>query len=178
MLHYILHYNSAVLICQYCLNSSLGYAEKSDPAVMAEPDRGLYLVFQVVHVGSFRCDKGIKCELCAEAEASDEAVEGGFSVNGGPSINVLDEPFLFLAGEFIREEVLAFVQRLHIELHLFILLGVSRLRVDIAVVKLFDKTIHGSFSLIFSEKPVRPCRKNVVFSIVYVRVLSGKLYPL
>ena len=120
---------------------------RSGPAVMAEPDRGLYLVFPVIRVRCFRYNEGIECELCAEAEAGDEAVEGGFTVDGCPGIDVLEEPFLLLAGEFIREEVLAFVQCLHIALHLFILLRASRLWVYIAVVKLFDKTIHGSFSL-------------------------------
>lgn len=127
--------------------------EKSGSAVLAEPDRGLYPVFQVVHIGHLRSDESIERELCAEAEAGDEAVEGGFTVDGCPSIDILKEPFLFLSGELIREEVLAFVQRLHIVLHLFILLGASRLRVDIAVVKLFDKTIHGSFSLILVRNP-------------------------
>ena len=126
----------------------------------------LYLVFQIIRIGCFRCDESIERELCAEAEAGDEAVEGGFTVDGCPCIDILKKTFLFLASEFIREEVLAFVQCLHIVLDLFILLGASCLRVNIAIVKLFDKTIHGSFSLIFSEKPVRPCRKNVVFSIV------------
>ena len=79
--------------------------------------------------------------MCTEAEAGDEAVVGGLGVDGWPGIDVLEEPFLLLAGELIREEVLAFVQRLHIALHLFVLLGASRLRVDIAVVKLFDKTL-------------------------------------
>ena len=90
-----------------------------------------------------RCNEGIECELRAQAEAGDEAVECGLAVDGCPGIDVLEEAFLFLAGKLIREEVLAFVQRLHIALHLFILLGASRLRVNIAVVKLFDKTIHG-----------------------------------
>ena len=114
------------------------------PCRMAEPDRGLYLVFQVVRVGCLRSDEGIERELCSEAEAGDEAVEGGFSVDGCPGIDILEESFLLLTGEFIREEDLTFVQRLHIMLHLFVLLGAARLRVDIAVVKLFDKTIHGS----------------------------------
>ena len=69
---------------------------------MTEPDRRLYLVFQVIGVGCFRCDESIKRELCAEAEAGDEAVEGGFAINGCPGINVLDESFLFLTGELIR----------------------------------------------------------------------------
>ena len=120
---------------------------------MAEPDLCLYLVFQVIRVRCFRCDEGIKRELCAEAEAGDEAIEGGFAVDGCPGIDILDKPFLFLAGELIREEVLAFVQRLHIALHLFVLLGASLLRVDIAVVKLFYKTIHGSFSLVLVRNP-------------------------
>ena len=152
--------------------------EKSGPAVMADADRGLYLVFQIVLIWCLRRDEGIKCKLCAEAEAGDEAVEGGLTVDGCPGINILEETFLLLAGELIREKILAFVQRLHIVLHFFVLLGASRLRINIAVVKLFDKTIHGSFSLIFIEKPVRPCRKNIVFSMVFVRVLSGKFYPL
>ena len=50
--------------------------KKFGSAVMAEPDRGLYLVFQVVRVRSFRCDKCIERELRAEAEACDEAVDG------------------------------------------------------------------------------------------------------
>ena len=49
---------------------------------MAEPDRGLYLVFQVVRRGCFRGNKGIERELGAEAEAGDEAIEGGLSVDG------------------------------------------------------------------------------------------------
>ena len=106
-------------------------------------------VFQIVHIRRFRGGEGIECELCAEAEAGDEAVKGGLSVDGCPGIDVLEEAFLFLVGKLIREKVLAFVQRLHIVLHLLILLRASRLRVDIAVVKLFDKTIHGSFSLFY-----------------------------
>ena len=120
---------------------------------MAEPDRGLYLVFQVVHIGRLRSDESIERELCAEAEAGDEAVEGGFAVDGCPGIDVLEESFLFLVGKLIREEVLAFVQRLHIALDLFVLLRASRLRINIASVKLFDKTIHGSFSLILVRNP-------------------------
>ena len=115
---------------------------------MTEPDRRLYLVFQVIGVGCFRCDESIKRELCAEAKAGDEAVEGRFAVDSCPCIDVLEKAFLLLAGELVRKEVLAFVQRLHIALHLFVLLGASRLWIDIAVVKLFDKTIHGSFSLL------------------------------
>ena len=79
----------------------------------------------------------------------DDLGKGGLSVDGCPGIDVLEEAFLFLVGKLIREKVLAFVQRLHIVLHLLILLRASRLRVDIAVVKLFDKTIHGSFSLFY-----------------------------
>ena len=123
------------------------------PCRMAEPDRGLYLVFQIVRVGCFRCDKGIERELCAQAEAGDEAVECGLAVDGCPGIDVLEKAFLFLAGELIREEVLTFVQCPHIVLNLLVLLGASRLRVDIAVVKLLDKTIHGSFSLILLRNP-------------------------
>ena len=95
----------------------------------------------------FRGDEGIECELCAEAEAGDEAVEGGFTVDGCPGIDVLDKPFLLLTGEFIRKEIFAFVQRLHIVLHLFILLKAASLRINIAVIELFNKTCHGSFSL-------------------------------
>ena len=114
---------------------------------MAEPDRGLYFAFQIICVGCFRCDEGIECELRAEAEAGDEAVEGEFPVDGCPGIDVLEESFLLRAGELIREEVFAFVQRLHIALDLFILLEAASLRVDIAVVELFYKICHGSFSL-------------------------------
>lgn len=98
MLHYILHCNSVVLICQYCLNSSIGYAEKSGAAVMAEPDRCLYLVFQVVRVWCLRGNEGIKCELCAEAETGDEAIEGRLSVNRCPGIGILDKAPLFFTG--------------------------------------------------------------------------------
>ena len=136
--------------CDIFTNFFLNFAdktEKSGPAVWQSWIVVLYLVFQVVCVGCLRSDESIERELCAEAGAGDEAVEGGFTVDGCPGIDVLEEPFLLLAGELIREEVLALVQRLHIALDLFVLLGASRLRVDIAVVKLFDKTIHGSFSL-------------------------------
>ena len=114
---------------------------------IAEPDLGLLFVFQIICVGRRRCNEGIECELCAKAEAGDEAIEGGFAVDGCPGIDVLDEPLLFLSGEFIRKEVFAFVQRLHISLHLFILLEAARLRVNIAVIELFYKICHGSFSL-------------------------------
>lgn len=120
---------------------------------MAEPDRGLLFVFQIVHIWSFRGDKGIERELCAEAEAGDEAIEGGFAIDGCPRIDILEEPFLFLSGKLICEEVLAFVQRLHIALDLFVLLGASRLWVDIAVVKLFYEICHGSFSLFSLRNP-------------------------
>ena len=40
----------------------------------------LLFVIQVVRVWRFRCDKGIECKLCAEAEADDEAVEGGLAI--------------------------------------------------------------------------------------------------
>ena len=113
---------------------------------MAEPDRGLYLVFQVVHIGRLRSDESIERELSAEAKAGDEAVEGGFAVDGCPGIDILDKAFLFLAREFIREEVFVTGERLHITLHRFILFeGVSG-RVEVAVVKLFDKTVGGSLS--------------------------------
>ena len=122
---------------------------QNNPALplLAEPDCLLYFVFQVVGVRCFRCNESIECELCAEAEAGDEAVKAGLSVDGCPGIDVLEESFLLLAGELIREEVFAFVQRLHIVLHLLILLRASRLRVDIAVVELFYEICHGSFSL-------------------------------
>ena len=61
----------------------------------------LYFVFQIVHVGCFRGNKGIESELCAEAEAGNEAVEGGLAVDGSPGIDILEEAFLFLAGETI-----------------------------------------------------------------------------
>lgn len=114
---------------------------------MAEPDRGLLFVFQIVHIWSFRGDKGIERELCAEAEAGDEAVKGGLSVDGCPGIDVLDESFLLLAGELIREEVLVIGEDLHISLDLFVLLGAASLRIDIAVAELFYEICHGSFSL-------------------------------
>ena len=66
---------------------------------MAEPDRGLLFVFQIIRIGCFRCDEGIECELRAEAEAGDEAVEGGFAVDGCPGIDVLKETFLFRTGD-------------------------------------------------------------------------------
>ena len=111
---------------------------------MAEPDCGSYFVFQIVRVWRFRCDEGIECELCAEAESGDEAVEGGLSIDRGPSIDILDESFLLLAGELIREEVLVIGKYLHIALHLFVLFGTSSLRVDITVVELFYKICHGT----------------------------------
>ena len=114
---------------------------------MAEPDRCLYLVFEVVCVRSFRCDEGVECELRAQAKAGDEAVEGRFTVDGCPGIDVLDESFLLLTGELIREEVLVIGEDLHISLHLFILLKAASLRIDIAVVELFYEICHGSFSL-------------------------------
>ena len=114
---------------------------------MAEPDCGSYLVFQVIRVRCFRCDEGIECKLCTEAEAGDKAVEGGFAVDGCPGVDVLDEPFFLLAGELIREEILAIGKNLHIALDLFILLEAASLRVDITVVELFYKICHGSFSL-------------------------------
>lgn len=104
----------------------------------------LYFVFQVVGVRCFRCNESIECELCAEAEAGDEAVKGGLSVDGCPGIDVLEESFLLLAGELIREEVFAFVQRLHIALYLFILFEAASLRVDIAVVELFYEILNRS----------------------------------
>ena len=94
--------------------------EKSGPAVVAEPDCLLYLVFQIVRVGCFRCNEGIECELRAEAEAGDKAIEGGLAVDGCPDINILEETFLLLAGELIREEVLIVGKRLHIMLHPFV----------------------------------------------------------
>ena len=107
----------------------------------------LYFVFQVVGVRCFRCNEGIECELCSEAEAGDEAIEGGLTIDGCPGIDVLKETFLFLTGELIREEVLVIGEDLHIALHLFVLFGTSSLRVDITVVELFYKICHGSFSL-------------------------------
>ena len=89
---------------------------------MAEPDRGLLFVFQIISIWCLRGDKGIECELCAEAEAGDEAVECGFAVDGCPGIDVLKETFLFLTGELIREELLVIGEDLHIALDLFILL--------------------------------------------------------
>ena len=66
-------------ICDILTNFFLNFAdrtEKSGSAVMAGPDRGLLFVFQIVRVGCFRGDEGIESELCAEAEACDEAVDG------------------------------------------------------------------------------------------------------
>ena len=96
---------------------------QNNPALplLAEPDCLLYFVFQVVGVRCFRCNEGIECELCSEAEAGDEAIEGGFAVDGCPGVDVLDEPFFLLAGELIREEILAIGKNLHIALDLFIL---------------------------------------------------------
>ena len=128
---------------------------QNNPALplLAEPDCMLYFVFQVVGVRCFRCNEGIECELCSEAEAGDEAIEGGLTIDGCPGIDVLEESFFLFSGKLIREEVLAFVECLHIVLHLFILLKAASLRVDVAVVKLFDKMIHGSFSLFLLRNP-------------------------
>ena len=122
---------------------------QNNPALplLAEPDCMLYFVFQVVGVRCFRCNEGIECELCSEAEAGDEAIEGGLTIDGCPGIDVLEETFLLLAGELIREEVLVIGEDLHIVLHFFILLEAASLRIDIAVVKLFYEICHGSFSL-------------------------------
>ena len=121
--------------------------EKSGPAVMAAPDLCLYLVFQVVRVRCFRGNKGIERELCAEAEAGDETIESRFAVDGCPGIYILDKPFLFLSRELIRKEVFVIGENLHIVLHLFILLKAASLRINVAVVELFYKICHGSFSL-------------------------------
>lgn len=161
--------------CDIFTNFFLNFADrtkKSGLAVVAEPDCGSYLVFQIVRVGCFRCNEGIECELSAEAEAGDEAVECGLAVDGCPGIDVLEESFLFLAGELIREEVLVIGEGLHIVLYLFILLEAARLRVDIAVVELFYKICHGSFSLFLLRNPCVHAVKNVVFSMVFVRVLT------
>ena len=142
--------------CDIFTNFFLNFADrtkKSGLAVVAEPDCGSYLVFQIIRIGRFRCDKGIECELCAEAEAGDEIIEGGLTIDGCPGIDILEEPFLFLTGKFIHEEVLAFVQHLHIALDLFILFRTASLRINIAVIKLFDKTINGSFSLKLLRNP-------------------------
>ena len=139
---------------------------------MAEPDRGLLFVFQIVHIWCFRGDEGIECKLRAEAKAGDEAIKGGFTVDGCPGIDVLEESFLFLAGELIREEVLVIGEDLHIALDLFVLLKASCLRVDIAVVELFYEICHGSFSLFLLRNPCVYAVKNVVFSMVFVRVLT------
>ena len=109
---------------------------------MAEPDCGLLFVFQVVHTRCFRCDDGIECELCAEAEAGDEAIEGGLTIDGCPGIDVLEESFFLFSGKLIREEVPIVSEDLHITLYLFILLKAACLRVDIAVVELFYKIKH------------------------------------
>lgn len=116
---------------------------------IAEPDLGLLFVFQIICVGRLRCNEGIECELCAKAEAGDEAIEGGFAVDGCPSINILEEAFLLLAGKLIREEVLILSEYLHITLDLLVLLEAACLRVNIPVVELFYKICHGSFSLIY-----------------------------
>ena len=139
---------------------------------MAEPDCGSYFVFQIVRVWRFRCDEGIECELRTEAEAGDEAVEGGLAINGCPGIDVLDESFLLLAGELIREEVFVIGEDLHISLHFFILLEAVSLRVDVAVVELFYEICHGSFSLFLLRNPCVHAVKNVVFSMVFVRALT------
>jgi hypothetical protein len=52
-----------------------------------------------------------------------------------------------LAFKSVYEEILIVSERPHIALHLWVLLGASRLRFKIAIVKLFAKTIHGSFFL-------------------------------
>ena len=65
------------------------------------------LVFQVVRIGGFRCDKSIERELCAETEAGDETVEGGFAIDGCPRIDILEEAFPRLTRELICEKVLA-----------------------------------------------------------------------
>lgn len=126
---------------------------QSGPAVMAEPDRGLLFVFQVVRVGRFRCDEGIERKLRTEAEAGDEAIEGGLPVDGCPGIDILDKSFLLLPRELIREEVLILSEYLHISLHLFILLEAASLRIDIAIVKLFDKVFQGCFSFDLVRNP-------------------------
>ena len=81
--------------------------------LLAEPDCLLYFVFQVVGVRCFRCNEGIECELCSEAEAGDEAIEGGLTIDGCPGSDVLEESFFLFSGKLIREEVLAFVECLH-----------------------------------------------------------------
>ena len=65
----------------------------------------------------------------------------------------MKEAFLLLAGELIREEVLVVGEDLHISLYLFILLEAASLRIDVAVVELFYKICHGSFSLKILRNP-------------------------
>ena len=142
--------------CDIFTNFFLNFADrtkKSGLAVVAESDCGSYLVFQIIRIGRFRCDKGIECELCAEAEAGDEIIEGGLAVDGCPRIDILYEAFLLLAGELIREEVFVIGEDLHISLHFFILFEAASLRVDIAVVELFYEICHGSFSLFSLRNP-------------------------
>lgn len=114
---------------------------------MAESDRCLYLVFQIVRIGCFRCNECVECKLRSQPKAGDEAVEGGLTVDRCPGVDILDESLFLLARELIREEVLVIGKYLHIVLYLFILLGASHLRIDIAVVELFYEICHGSFSL-------------------------------
>ena len=144
---YILHILFSTDNAAQDYDFSIDTLGKSGPAVMAELDRGLLFVFQIVRVWRFRCDEGIECELRTQAEAGDEAVEGGFAVDGCPGVDILDKPFLLLAGEFIREEVFVIGEDLHISLHLLVLLEASSLWVNIAIVELFYKICHGSFSL-------------------------------
>ena len=84
---------------------------------MEEPDHILLFVFQVVRVWCFRCEKGIECELCAEAEAGDEAIEAvGVEKVGGDREVLLEIRPLFLgerSGQFGLEVALLLRELLH-----------------------------------------------------------------
>ena len=59
----------------------------------------LFLVLQIVLRRGFRQYEGIQHKPRSQAEAGDEAVQGGIAVVARPGVGKVQEAFLLLAGE-------------------------------------------------------------------------------
>ena len=71
-----------------------------------------------------------------------EAIQVGFAVDNAPSICKIEKPFLLIVLQRACKQLFGSRQNFHLLLHGFILLCAARLRIDIPVIKLFDKSSH------------------------------------
>ena len=103
----------------------------------------MYVLFlQIVLRRSLRQNESIHHKPCTQAEAGDEAVQGGVAVVGRPGVGVVQEALLLVAGEMLGQSILVLADRPQLALDALVILESAVLRVDIAVIELLNKAFH------------------------------------